>query len=362
MCWRGLAPVLVLLPTVTPPGAQAPAEKTHTGAVAKGEQAVPITRDLLRWLEEPVEVKDYQVGMVLKEVLQKFTQTFAAKGKDLPLLVDVEAFKEANPDAPDVYDTQVKFPPLPRRMTFEKALRFALSKIPTNNATFLVRRGCIEVTTLERGAPARLLEERVTANFHKRPLADVLDDLSDMTGATIILDPHIGDAAHAPINARFRNSISLESAVKMLAKMAGLRAILDEEDNLFVTTTPKKGSREKPSDLRLRDRPLNLALKDLSRWSGTSIVLDPKTQAESPLGGPMPLVVGFPHSSAAECPVSATFKPRTSAAAAARILATMVSLEAIPIDNAVFVTTRKVAEQMRGGPAKKLPPKAAPMK
>jgi hypothetical protein len=364
-----LAPVLVLL-LAAACLAQPPARKPgppgggKEQAAAKGEKKDPTTRELLRWLEEPLDVKPYQSAMSLKEVLEGFTKAFAAKGKDLPLLVDDNAFKEANPDAADVYDSPVKFAPLPRWMKFEAALRMALSKIPTNNATFLVRRGYIEITTLERGGPARLLEERVAATFGKRPLAEALEELADMTGATIVVDPRVGDKAQTPITARFRNTISLEAAVRLLGEMAGLQVRVDEENVLFITSSPKAGPRDKQADLSLRGRPLELAVRDLASWSGASVILDPRAESPAEYGPPFPGVTGIPPSTtpSARLPVSAVFKPGTSPRAAATILAKMVGLEAVALDNAVYVTTPKVAQEMRGRAPKQRPAGNAPPK
>jgi len=110
-----------------------------------------------RLLEEPIEMKDFQLPMTLKEALGLFYEKMAAKGLELPILVDTEAFKDGNNDAPDIYDTPVKFPPFPRRMSLATALRMALSKIPTGNATYLIRRNFIEITTIERQTSERTL-------------------------------------------------------------------------------------------------------------------------------------------------------------------------------------------------------------
>ncbi len=355
MLRHGLIPLLMLLLAATPQVAQPPGKKSGDSGSEKEKKGQvqkepPTSRDLLRWLEESLDVTGYQTERSLKEVLKQFADAFTAKGKELALFVDEPAFREENPDAPNVYDSEVKFRPFPRRLTFRDALTFALSKVPTKNATFLVRRGCLEITTQERAAPHRLLQERITANFDKRPLAEALDELSDMTGATLVLDPRVGDKARTPITVVFRNSISLEAAVRLLAEMAGLHARLDENDVFFITGSDKDGNREKKTDLRLRDRPFYLALKDLASWSCTSIILDPRAETEQsderfrppqPLSAfPVPLTLG-------EIPVSATFKAGTSPRAAAMMLAAMVGLEAVVIDDAVFVTTRKMAAQLR---------------
>src|SRR5262249_3304583 len=87
-------------------------------------------------LDETIDMKDFQQPMTLKEALGLMQDKLNVKYKDedtLPILVDDQAFKEENPDAPDIYDTQVKFPPFPRRMSVAPELRLTLRKLPTNN-------------------------------------------------------------------------------------------------------------------------------------------------------------------------------------------------------------------------------------
>jgi tetratricopeptide (TPR) repeat protein len=111
-------------------------------------------------LEDTIDMKDFQAPMTLKEALELIQDKLNAKYKEddvLPILIDAEAFKEENPDAPEIYDTQVKFPKFPRKMSVATALRIALSKVPTNNATYLIRRNMIEVTTIERQTKERVL-------------------------------------------------------------------------------------------------------------------------------------------------------------------------------------------------------------
>src|SRR5438105_11235274 len=65
-------------------------------------------------LAETIDTKGLQNQMTLKEALSIFYERFQAKGKELPILIDNNAFKEENADAPDGYDTQVKFPECPK--------------------------------------------------------------------------------------------------------------------------------------------------------------------------------------------------------------------------------------------------------
>jgi tetratricopeptide (TPR) repeat protein len=123
-------------------------------------QARMAAQRIHKLLEETIDMKDFQAPMTLGEALSLIQDKVNAKHKEedaLPILIDAEAFKEENPDAPDVYDTQVKFPKFPRKMSIATALRIALSKVPTNNATYLIRRNMIEVTTIERQTKERVL-------------------------------------------------------------------------------------------------------------------------------------------------------------------------------------------------------------
>src|SRR5262249_26461947 len=145
------------------------------------------------------------------------------------------------------------------------------------------------ITTNAAAHPERLLTKAVRARFDKTPLTEALDELADLTGATIVLDGRVGDSAKTPVTARFNNTISLQDAVRLLAEMADLR-VETENSILFVTSKPKADGGQQKSDIHFRDRRLDLALKDLARWTGASIVLDPKLKMprsdfDSDIGG-----------------------------------------------------------------------------
>ena len=59
-------------------------------------------------------------------------------------LKELAKIKAKNPDAPDVYDTQIQFPPLPRQMSVAAALRLALSQVPEFDVSYIVRNGVLE--------------------------------------------------------------------------------------------------------------------------------------------------------------------------------------------------------------------------
>lgn len=181
--------------------------------------------DMIERLQVGLDTATLVQPLTLKEFLAWIhTQTAAAK-KPVFFTVNTEAFKDENPEMPELDDTEVRMTFLPNRVTVPHALRAALSKLPTGNATFLVRKDHIEITTWERAKLASLLRQPVLGRFSKVPLTEALEDLSEEYAVSILVDPRVAEEAKLPVSATFRNDTALEEAVRMLADMAGLKLV-----------------------------------------------------------------------------------------------------------------------------------------
>jgi hypothetical protein len=181
--------------------------------------------ELLRRLREPIDMKPLQQEMTLKEALGIFYQQFQDKGAELPILIDQQAFKVANPEAPDVYETAVRFPPFPKRFTLAQALRLALTQVPTANATFWVRDDFIEITTHEALSFDRLKAQLVHGQFTRQPAHSVITELSDQSGVTVVLDGRAEEKLNFPVTLTLRNNVSVHDALRTVADMCGLRLV-----------------------------------------------------------------------------------------------------------------------------------------
>jgi hypothetical protein len=215
----------------------APSQPPKPGGAEKAKDTKPIlgARALYALLEKPIEAKPFQTNLTLKEALVTFHALFAKEGVNLPFLVDTEAFKEENPEAPDIHDTQVKLPPFPERMPAGQLLHKMLSRIPTNNGTYVVRSGVIEITTVDRASLDRLLHQSISVNFKDRTLAQVYEDLFDLTGVSIIIDPRVKHKLDVKINANFPRALSLKTVLRLLTNMADL-SVLTVDEVLYVTS------------------------------------------------------------------------------------------------------------------------------
>src|SRR5262249_61190348 len=164
-----------------------------------------------------IDTTPLQERMPLSKVLEWFRRLAAERGKEVPILIRKTWFREENPDAPEVEDTQVEFPPMPRRMAFGHALAFALSRVPTNNATYLVKPGYLEITTVERAALPRLLSQRVSVRFGNVSLAEALRTLAEAGGISVVVDSRLAGRTRTPVYANLPSEISLGTALFLLA-------------------------------------------------------------------------------------------------------------------------------------------------
>jgi len=188
-------------------------------------QKVAECTQLLRLLDEQVEMKDFQAPMSLKEAFWLLMEKFASKGKELPIIVEAAEFRKEHPDL-EIYDQQVSFQPFPKRLALGKVLKMMLSKVTQADATFLIRDGAVVVTTEKETRLERLLQRKVIAEFINTPFADALEELSAGTGASIVMDVRVADKLKSPVTATLKNDVSLESALRMLADMVDLKVVV----------------------------------------------------------------------------------------------------------------------------------------
>jgi hypothetical protein len=227
-----------------------------SAAQAGGPTAVDKLKNLRAMLNETIDMKDFQAPMSLKEALgliqDKLNEKYNRKDA-LPILVDAEAFQEGpEPLEADVYETPVKFPPFPRQMSVQTALKMTLSKIP-RGATFLLRNGFVEVTTPKRASREQLLRQTFLANFERRPLIEALQEISALTGVSVTADTRLGEKLKVPVTAAFNNDTTLEAALRVLADMAELKLAL-ADGAVYITTAANATTLEEEARARREQR------------------------------------------------------------------------------------------------------------
>jgi hypothetical protein len=239
-----------------PVGTKIPADPDGTGGspgVGIGPDNLFSQQKLVNFLQVEITTESLQGSPRLDEFLEQLHITVEKQHKlPLPLFVDTKAFKSENPEAPPVYDDYIAMPSFPKKMAIVTVLRLAMVQIRTQNATFLIRRGQVVITTQSAAQTSRLLQENVTAAFVNAPLADALAAIAFQTGLSITLDQAALDKANMKlptVSATFPNNVSAESALATLAELAGLKMIV-LGDVVYITTVDRAG------DLFLLERDL----------------------------------------------------------------------------------------------------------
>jgi hypothetical protein len=174
--------------------------------------------------------------ITLGEVLDKLAEKY-----NLAFDLNEKAFRVDG--IADVLAQRIATNPLPKmkNVRLETLLHKVLGRVEgTSGATLNVRRDAIEITTnkfqseevwgVTNGPRLPLVHQ----NFAKRLLEDALKDLAEDADFNIVLDARAAEQSKTAISARFSNT-PLDTAVRLLAEMAGLRSV--HIDNvLFVTT------------------------------------------------------------------------------------------------------------------------------
>src|SRR5262245_42707336 len=215
---------------------------------AQAQKAESPHAQIMQMLQETLDMKQFQDAMTFKDFLGLISDAMLRKGKELNIQVDVAAFR----DEMDMMflQQQLQFEFLPRSVKAGVLLKRALDLLPNRPAAFLIRNGQLEITTRSRATLDHLVQQSVTGNYRKMTLEQVLEDLSEQTGVSLTLDQRVKEkAAQLPITATFRNDVTLEGAVRMLADMAGLK-VVDMRSGLYLTTPENAKELEKENEER----------------------------------------------------------------------------------------------------------------
>jgi hypothetical protein len=122
-------------------------------------------------------------------------------------------------------------------------LRDALKAVlaPFNLRFGVIREGLFVST--EDGVTARQLRQRVTLDCDGTPLAAATKQLAADTGANLVLDPRLAEKANRPVTLKL-DDVPLETAVRLLAEVADLRAV--RMSNVLFVTTPDRAEKLRP--------------------------------------------------------------------------------------------------------------------
>jgi type II secretory pathway component HofQ len=130
-----------------------------------------------------------------------------------------------------------------------------LSQLEPVQGTYLVQGGHLTIVPAAYAFDPQELGagQLLNVEFYERPLDKALQDLADLSGITVLLDPKVGKKAQTPVVATLQN-VPLRTAVRLLADMADLKAVT-VDNVLYVTTRANADALEKEETERGAPRP-----------------------------------------------------------------------------------------------------------
>jgi hypothetical protein len=168
---------------------------------------------------------EFEPNTPLKEALSHIGERYG-----LTMLVDVNAFRtDMNFD--DVGASPVKLPRLVN-VKLRTVLRETLRQV---EGDFYTKDDVLMVVPRKQIESGVVLRQSIDVVLEKRPLAEALNELADMSGASIVLDVQRLKDPKFEVSADFHN-VALQDAVRVLADMAGMKSVV--MGNLLYVTSP----------------------------------------------------------------------------------------------------------------------------
>ena len=154
------------------------------------------SRTVLANLQHEMKSSTFADPMKFSEFLSLLSVTF---------VVDEEAFREEYPDAKDLLNQEIHLRNLPAKATGQLVLRHAVKQLPVKSA-YVIRAGKVEIVPHARTAKEHMLNQTFHADFRERRLDQALEELSDLTGVSIVVD-----AARSQTRKRPRHASTMTS-------------------------------------------------------------------------------------------------------------------------------------------------------
>jgi hypothetical protein len=182
-----------------------------------------------------LEARPFEEERPLKEALHLIQDLCAEKGVKLIIQIDYMSFKGEDNVGAGPQEDLVSLARYRKLITVDELIRDLVDQIKTRDGAIVLRNGIVVVMAKRSASTQALLRTKACARFDKVPLADVLRDLSDMSGVSILFDPRVGDKAQLPTSIELRGDISFGAALKIVAEMADLR-VVQVDGGVYVTT------------------------------------------------------------------------------------------------------------------------------
>jgi hypothetical protein len=221
-------------------------------------RAAAVRKALAERIEIDEEFRKPNQKVPFRLVLKYLVDKLALLKQPLDVVIDQASFNKATAgDTFDLLEVDVTFPPFLPTATVQECLEIALRQVPTDNATFLIRNGRIDILTSDESNINVLLDKGIAIQFREFPLKLAIEELAEHTGLTVMIDPRCGAELNKSVNVRAQNDISPRGILTSWADMFELKLVVDDHRVLLMPRADylkKLRDQVEESQLRLQIR------------------------------------------------------------------------------------------------------------
>lgn len=198
---------------------------------------------LQKILQQRVTTPAWEANTPLRDAMGLLSERFG-----INILLDKQAFRD------DFSINEIESQPVMLPKMQNVPLRSILQQLARQAQGTVIQEGGIVWIVPPERARSRLLRQPVDLEFENVRVSAALRDVAEQTGFTIVLDStRTGDSAQSKLTTTLRGA-GLEDAVRTLADMTGLKAIL--VGDIFYVTTPEHAE-EIAAEERVRQQELD---------------------------------------------------------------------------------------------------------
>jgi len=229
------------MPSDNPKDVQKSEKPSKDGPAKHVEGKMVLGRHGRQWrekLDQPVTI-EFDQNTPFREAMSYISERYG-----MTIRIDLESFQADQ--NPNVEATPVKLPRL-ANVQLVTGLRPILEQV---RADFYTKGDVLMVVPRRYIEAGSVFKHPVKVSFSKRPLAEALGELSDLSGVRVVLDSRGQKEDKLVVSADFRN-VPVQDAVRDLADKAGMKSVVTE--NLLYVTSKKNADRLEKEKVKQRE-------------------------------------------------------------------------------------------------------------
>jgi hypothetical protein len=251
---------------------------------APGKSATALTsRVVLSRLQLEIDTQPFQEKVKFKVFLEGIIKQLQGADRAVTINLDVETFAAVvGADAPNPFEEEVGvYGSHRKRATAMDMLTEAVKQIGKGSAV-VIRAGRVDIVPLSLTSKEYMFNQTFRADFKDQRLDLALEELSDLTGVSLVIDGRARQKAQTTVTARFNDDVALQDAVRMLTDMAELK-IVYLVTGMYVTT---------PERAKEMQRELKKLYEPKAPANPFGVPGPPPDPSISPLAPPLPPLRG----------------------------------------------------------------------